>query len=218
MGLRPGCETVSWRGRSLSARCLSGPELEDQYLPLRYDILHREKKWTFSAVRGPGDLWDSYDGVSIAYGVFTGHELIAAARLILSHQLRGLPSTETIDERALRPLLAPMAEVSRVMVRKDHRRRGLFSILLLSGLMLARCVGVRTLLITERDDTRLARALARFGFTRAADGFSFADRKIAPNEPAATYTLDVDQELDRDTFSKIMVRRDALLQAADGLM
>jgi predicted GNAT family N-acyltransferase len=216
----PRGDVVAWRGRVLASRCLSADELRDHYLPLRYDVLHSELHWTIGDVHGPLGLHDAHDRVSIAHGVFAdGDGLIAAARLILPADARALPSMRLLSTHRHRPRFpGPVAEISRVIVRPECRKLGLFRVLLMSSLRLAQAAAVRSLLITERDDARLARSMANSGFARYADGFSFADETIAPQEPAATYVLDVQTNLDEAMLAAIAVQLETLLRAAEGLL
>lgn len=211
------CNAIAWNGKTIEARCLTARELNDCYLPLRYDVLRRELNWTIGNVIEPADLRDAYERDSIAFGIFTtGAQLIGAARLIVA-----APGTDVPTVRLLRSLgrqtrlRLPVAEISRVMVREDCRRLGLFPILLLSGLLLAESAEVRTLILSERDDARSARMMANYGFIRFADGFAFVDELIAPDEPAATYMLDLC--FDPETRQTIAARRQALMRTADGL-
>jgi hypothetical protein len=103
------------------------------------------------------------------------------------------------------------------MVRREFRKLGLFRILLLSGLLLAEDAEVRTLIMSERDDARSARMMANCGFARFADGFSFVDDTIAPNEPAATYVLDVCRSVGVESRHAMAAHREMLLRAADAL-
>ncbi len=215
-----GCEAIAWRGPVLATRCLTAAELSGGYLPLRYEVLHRELRWTTGEVRTPGDLRDAYDGVSVAYGVFdAAARLIGASRLILTRDGHELPSMRLLLSLGRHPHFpAPAGEISRVMVRQDCRRLGLFRALLLSGLVLAEGTGARTLILTERDDARSARVMTSCGFTRFADGFSFVDETIAPNEPAATYVLDVRSSLGAESLRALAAHRTVLLRAAEGLV
>jgi GNAT superfamily N-acetyltransferase len=219
-GAARGCEAIAWSGPHLATRCLSAAELRDEYLPLRYDVLHSELQWTVGAVRSPSDLCDVHDRASVAYGVFDGDaRLIGASRLILSADEHELPSLRLLVALGRRVQLPePAAEISRVMVHRDYRRLGLFRVLLLSGLLLAEGTAVRTLVLTERDDARSARVMTSCGFTRFADGFSFVDQVIAPSEPAATYVLDVRGSLGAESRQALAAHREVLLQAAEGLV
>lgn len=219
MGATPGvCTAIAWRGPALETRCLTSTELTDWYLPLRYDVLHRELNWTVSGVQTPVDLRDAYDQESIAFGVLNGTDLIGASRLILSEAGNDLPSLRLLRSRGRQhPFALPSAEISRVMVRQDCRKLGVFRILLLSSLLIAASAEVQTLILSERDDARSARIMVNCGFARFADGFSFVDEIIAPNEPAATYVLDVQGSLDTNARQAIAAHRDMLLRAAEAL-
>jgi hypothetical protein len=213
------CGAIAWRGRALEARCLTATELTDWYLPLRYDVLRSELHWTVGEVRTPADLRDAYDRESVAFGVLgAGAHLIGASRLILPAGGGDLPSVRLLQSLGRGPRFTlPAAEISRVMVRRDCRKLGVFRILLLSGLLLAGDAEVRTLIMSERDDARSARMMASCGFVRFADGFSFVDETIAPDEPAATYVLDVYRSLGAESREAVAAHREVLLRAADGL-
>ena len=206
------CGAIAWRGRTLETRCLTSTELTDGYLPLRYDVLRCELNWTVREVTTPADLRDAYDRESVAFGVLGAEPpLIGASRLIL-------PSVRLLRSLGRQPRFAlPTAEISRVMVRRECRKLGLFRILLLSGLLLAESTEVRTLIMSERDDARSARLMANCGFVRYADGFSFVDDTIAPNEPAATYVLDVCRSVGVESRQAMAAHREMLLRAADAL-
>jgi len=213
------CDAIAWHGRTIEARCLMSNELTDCYLPLRYDVLRRELNWTIGNVNGPADLRDAYDRDSIAFGILTASaQLIGASRLILPAPGTDVPSVRLLRSLGRQPRFPlPAAEISRVMVREDCRRLGLFRILLLSGLLLAGSAKVRTLILSERDDARSARVMANCGFVRFADGFAFVDELIAPDEPAATYVLDLCRSFGPETRQAIAAHRQTLLRAADGL-
>ncbi len=220
MGEAPtACGAIAWRGRAIETRCLTATELTDRYLPLRYDVLRRELHWTIGDMRTPADLRDAYDRESVAFGVLgAGADLIGAARLILPAGGGDLPSVRLLRSLGRRSHFAlPAAEISRVMVRRDCRKLGVFRILLLSGLLLAESAEARALIMSERDDARSARVMATCGFVRFADGFSFVDEMIAPDEPAATYVLDVHRSLGAESRQAIAAHREMLLRAADGL-
>lgn len=216
---RKACDAIAWRGRTIEARCLTPKELTDWYLPLRYDVLRRELSWTVGNVNGPADLLDSYDCDSIAFGIHTASgQLIGASRLIIPAPDTDVPSVRLLRSLGRQPRFpVPAAEISRVMVRLDCRKLGLFRILLLSGLLLAGCVGVRSLIMSERDDARSARVMASCGFIRFADGFAFVDELIAPDEPAATYVLDLRRSFGVETRQTIAAHRETLMRAADGM-
>lgn len=213
------CNGIAWRGRTIEARCLTSNELTDWYLPLRYDVLRRELDWTIGNVSGPAELRDAYDCDSIAFGILTANgQLIGAARLIMPALDTDVPSIRLLRSLGRQPHFPlPAAEISRVMVRMDCRKLGLFRILLLSGLLLAGSAGVRSLIISERDDVRSARVMANCGFIRFADGFAFVDELIAPDEPAATYVLDLCRSFGPETQRTIAAHRQTLMRAADGL-
>lgn len=199
------------RGRSLSIRLMGSREIPALYLPLRYEVLHRELGWAIGDINGPDQLSDDYDRVSIAFGVFAGDErLLAAARLIEPAVQDDLPSLRLLARNGQRKRFpVPVAELSRLMVAKAYRGMGLFLILLLTAISLACHDGIRTLLTTERDEERFAAFMARRGFKRQAAGFSFVDDKISPQEPAATYVFDLAKDLGGDM--SVMAERDALL-------
>lgn len=216
----PGaCGVITWRGKAFETRCLTPNELTDWYLPLRYDVLRRELNWTIGDVQAPADLRDACDHESIAFGVLSGgNDLIGASRLILPTGGDDLPSLRLLRSLGRQPRFPlPTAEISRVMVRRDCRKLGVFRILLLSSLLIAEGAKVRTLIVSERDEARSARTMANCGFARFADGFSFVDEIIAPNEPAATYVLDVHRSLDADSRQAIAAQRELLLRAAEAL-
>jgi hypothetical protein len=208
--------SASWRGRTLEARCLTPTEVTDWYLPLRYDVLRSELNWTVGDVRSPADMHDAYDRESVAFGVLAGKaHLIAASRLVLSTGEKDLPSIRLLHSLGREPRIAfPAAEISRVMVRRDSRKLGLFPVLLMSALLLAQRAQIRTLIISERDEPRFGLTMAAFGFGRVAEGFSFVDGKIAPDEPAATYALDM-HRFGEEAWQAIVARRQGLLRAAD---
>jgi hypothetical protein len=208
----------AWRGSTLEARCLTPTEVTDRYLPLRYDVLRRELRWTVGNVRKPADMRDAYDRESVAFGVLAAKtRLIAAERLIISAGQTGLPSLRLLHSLGREPRVAfPAAEISRVMVRRDSRKLRFFPVLLMSSLLLARHARIRTLLISERDDPRFGLTMAAFGFGRVAEGFSFVDDIIAPDEPAATYALDMCR-FDEEAWQAIVARRRGLLRAADSV-
>jgi hypothetical protein len=184
---------------------------------LRYEVLRRELRWTVGDVRTPADMRDVYDRRSVAFGVLAGGRLIGASRLVLSRGSDDLPSLKLLRSLGRAPRIAfPAAEISRVMVRRECRKLGMFPVLLLSTLLLALRAQVRTLIITEHDDARFARTMALCGFERQADGFSFVDGKIAPDEPAVTYALDMSR-IDRDSGRLFAAQREILLGTADGL-
>ena len=189
----------------------------DRYLPLRYEILHRELQWTLGNINGPDELLDDYDRFSIAFGVFAGNDrLLAAARLIEPGIRKDLPSLRLlVQQRRRSQFQAPVAELSRVMVAKAYRGMGLFPILLLTAIVLACHDGIRTLLMTEKDTERFAAFMARHGFKRHAAGFSFGDDKISPNEPAATYFLDIANDFSSDKETAVAAERDALFRRLD---
>ena len=56
--------------------------------------------------------------------------------------------------------------------------------------------------------------MAAFGFGRVAEGFSFVDGMIAPDEPAATYALDM-HRFGEEAWQAIVARRQGLLRATD---
>jgi predicted GNAT family N-acyltransferase len=214
------CAAIGWRGKTLETRCLTSTELVDWYLPMRFDVLRRELNWTVGDVRTPIDLRDAYDPQSIAFGVLRARShLIGAARLILPVAGDDLPSLRLLRSLGRhRRFALPTAEISRVMVRRDFRKLGVFRILLLSSLLVAHDAKVRTLIISERDEARFARTMSNYGFVRFADGFSFMDEMIAPNEPAATYVLEVHRNLDADSRQAIAGLREVLLRAAEALL
>ena len=213
------CGAITWRGKTLETRCLTSTELVDWYLPMRFDVLRRELNWTVGDVRTPIDLRDAYDRESIAFGVLRARsQLIGAARLILPVG-DALPSLRLLRSLGRHQRFAlPTAEISRVMVRRDFRKLGVFRILLLSSLLVAHDAKVHTLIISERDEARFARTMSNYGFIRFADGFSFMDEIIAPHEPAATYVLDVHRNLDADSRQAIAGLREVLLRAAEALL
>jgi N-acyl-L-homoserine lactone synthetase len=208
---------MSWRGRTIEARCLTPAEVADWYLPLRYDVLSRELRWTVGNVRSPADMRDAYDRHSVAFGVVAGAHLIGTSRLVLSRGADDLPSVKRLLSLGRAPRIAfPAAEISRVMVRRECRKLGMFPVLLLSTLLLALRAQVRTLIITEHDDARFARTMAIYGFKRLVDGFSFVDDMIAPDEPAVTYALDM-ESIDRDSRQVFAAQMEILLRTADEL-
>jgi predicted GNAT family N-acyltransferase len=212
------CGSISWRGRTLEARCLTATELTDWYLPLRYEVLRRELGWTVGDVRTPADLRDAYDRDSAAFGgIVAKTHLIGASRLVLSAGESDLPSVKLLRSLGRQPRIAfPAAEISRVMVRRDCRKLGVFPVLLLTALLLAQRAQVRTLMISERDDARFGRMMAAYGFERFADGFSFVDEMIAPDEPAVTYALDM-HRFGKEARHALVARREMLLSTADGV-
>jgi N-acyl-L-homoserine lactone synthetase len=212
------CASMFWRGRTLEARCLTAAEVTDWYLPLRYDVLSRELGWTVGDVRSPADMRDAYDRQSVAFGVvITKVHLIGALRLILSFGENNLPSVRLLRSLGRHPRIAfPAAEISRMMVRRNCRKLGVAPVLLLSALLLAKRAQVRTLLISERDNARFGRMMGIHGFERLADGFSFVDDMIAPDEPAVTYALDMDR-CGREAQQAVTTKRETMLRAADGV-
>lgn len=213
----PG-KRMFWRGQTLEARDLTAGELANWYLPLRYDVLNRELHWTLGDVRSPADMRDPYDRQSVAFGVVVANvHLIGAFRLILSAGEDDLPFVRLLQSLGRKPRIAfPAAEISRLMVCRSCRNLGVAPILLLSALLSAKRAQVRTLLISEHDNAHFGRQMAAHGFERFADGFSFSDGMIAPEEPAVTYALDM-HRFGREMQQTVMVKRDALLRAADGV-
>lgn len=216
-GKRP-YDFVPWRGHYITARCLSDHDVGQHYLSLRFDVLHTELGWTSGRpVRRPIDLSDDYDDFSRAFGVFSldNNDLFAAARLIFGCPQVELPSVRlmaAIGVGATFP--GRVVEISRVIVRRDFRGRGLFKVLLLSALSIAQAADAGTVIMTEKDDARATRMLGAYGFVKIAAGFSFSDDKIAPGEPAITLALDLKNGRSISA-ARVSAERDRLLRALD---
>lgn len=210
-------EGVACDGRLLSVRLIKADEIPDRYLPLRYDILYRELGWVIGDIKGPAELYDDYDKISTSFGIFAAKaSLLAAGRLITAGKEEYLPSVRLLTEKGLAHRFAPpVAELSRILVARPYRAIGLFRILLLTGVLLACRDGIRSLIITERDDDRYADFMARQGFRKHADGFAFFDGKLNPREPAATYVFDIPDECREAIEMATAVKRAALVTCAD---
>jgi len=210
---------LAYDGRSLSIRLMQADEIPALYLPLRYDILYRELGWVAGDIQGPAGLVDNYDPVSKSFGIFTAQGgLMAAGRLIEADRETRLPSARLLAQQGRDCRFEPpVAELSRILVARPYRAIGLFPVLLFSGVLLACREGVRSLIITEKDDERYAGFMARHGFRRQADGFSFSDGQLNPREPAATYLLHMPDECREAIATATAAKRAALLlKFADG--
>lgn len=203
--------------RSLSIRLIRTDEITDNYLPLRYEILCRELRWVVGDIKGPAELYDDFDKISTSFGIFVAKAgLIAAGRLIKVDKEECLPSVRLLSEKGLdHRFMPPVAELSRILVARPYRAMGFFRILLLTGVLLACRDGIRSLIITERDDDRYAGFMARHGFRRHADGFAFFDGKLNPREPAATYVFDIPDECREAIETAAALERVLLLKRAD---
>jgi len=212
-----GEEGIVHYGRSLSIRLIKADEIAELYLPLRYEILYRELNWVIGNIKGPAELYDAYDKISTSFGIFAAKAgLVAAGRLIKAEREENLPSVRLLDEKGCDHRFAPpVAELSRILVARPYRAIGLFRILLLTGMLLASRDGIRSLIITERDDGRYAGFMARHGFRRHADGFAFFDGKLNPREPAATYVFNIPDECHEAIETATAVERAALVNRAD---
>jgi predicted GNAT family N-acyltransferase len=208
---------VAFDGRSLSVRIIKAYEVRDLYLPLRYEILYLELGWVIGDIKGPTELYDDYDKISTSFGIFAAKAgLVAAGRLITVDKEENLPSVRLLGEKGHNHRFTPpVAELSRILVARPYRAIGLFRILLLTGVLLACRDGIRSLIITEKDDDQYADFLARHGFRRHADGFAFFDGKLDPREPAATYVFDISDECREAIKIATSIERAALVKCAD---
>lgn len=208
--------SFSWVGTKLSVRPIPlSSELGHHCLRLRYEVLHDELRWTHPHLTAPHELKDSFDDTSICFGIFkTSQELIAAGRLIILPNPRLLPSAKMLVARHQQICsVFPAAEISRLVVHQRYRHFGLFQALFFSSLLLARAANVRCILITQRDQENFAKFLAAWGFRRYADGFSYVDEAISPNEPAATYVRD--KFIGEEVVASALSERENLLRRLD---
>ena len=208
---------IALDGHSLLIRIMKADEIEGLYLPLRYEILYRELGWVVGDIKGAAELYDGYDKISTSFGIFAAEGgLMAAGRLIKADSKENLPSVGLLAEKGLDHRFAPpVAELSRILVARPYRAIGLFRILLLTGVILACRDGIRSLIITERDDGRYAGFMARHGFRRHADGFAFFDGKLNPREPAATYLFDIPDDCREAIATATVSERASLVNRAD---
>jgi GNAT superfamily N-acetyltransferase len=202
----------------LSIELLTTEQLYNQYLPLRFDVLHSEYGYDHGAVNDPAGFLDRYDRHSIHYGVFQDADtLLGAARVIIRPSSRGLPSyqfiAESLDELRFD---GTFSEISRVLVDRRYRGLGLFRPLFITALLIARDRGVDWLIISERVDKRFRSSLLSYQFREIASDYWFHDEKIAPTVKTASYILDVNTELTDDRTQALVHQRDDLLLDLQG--
>jgi len=187
--------------RFLTPRPLSSDELRRDYLPLRFSTLYLEKHWTRTIPNGPLDFLDEYDETAWPFGIYLGHELIAAIRLIAVDSSSQLPSGSFISDP--QQYLGRSAEISKAMVDQSLRGCGLFNALLLRCRLEAIASGIDHLFISVIDSERTRTFLRREGFGVVSSPFKFADRTIVPEVHAIILRdLVCDRaELSTDTLS-----------------
>lgn len=175
---------------TLSLRKLSGEDVLSSYLDLRSSILMGELKWTTAAVQSPIDLLDEYDEHSSSFGIFLNSKLIAGIRLILSKNLKDLPSARFLDKRTVRWGRGEFAEISRGLVAPEFRHLGLLTVLIRQCLAEACNLGVWNVIASVRDTPDARGLMALLGFSLVCDGFTYHDRVIQPSGKSALMRLD----------------------------
>ena len=170
-------------------RLLTKEEIWDKYLPLRFDIFHREFGYDHGTISTPKGFYDTFDDHSLHYGIFNSQQnLVAAARLVISQDSHSLPSSIF-----LRNHLAGLtrdqscAEISRVVVRKEFRGNGLFTVLFYTAMALCCLEQIRFVLISEMEEKNFENFLTRHHFKKARSDYWFTDEKIAPTVKTASY-------------------------------
>jgi GNAT superfamily N-acetyltransferase len=195
---------------TLSVSLLSEQQVHEKYLPLRFDVLHSELGYDHGTVSDPEGFLDRYDRYSLHYGVFKGSgTLIGAARVIIPFSNRDFPSYKFVADKLdnLRSGTV-VCELSRMLVDRPYRGRGLFQLLFVTALLIARDRGADWLIISERDDKRFHDFLISCNFRRITSDYWFCDERIAPTVKSASYLVDVHTEL-TDNFIEILLQQRA---------
>lgn len=89
----------------------------------RYDVFVKEFNYLEPANETEQFEYDEYDPYSLLLGVWEKNILIASCRLILPNDVVGLPTLNStmIDPQKLKSD-QPTAEISRIIVARDHRK------------------------------------------------------------------------------------------------
>ena len=175
----------------VSVEILSEPDVRELYVPLRYQIYHLEFGYSVNGISASSSFGDRYDPLSTSIGVLIKPRiLIAAIRLVEASSIDALPSGKFIA-RPLdgRSMNGRVGELSRGMVAKPYRKCGIFTLLLVSALLLARSDNVPFVFMSEMDTPAFRRLLNGLGFEQIAAGFLFDDGVIAPPVESASVCL-----------------------------
>lgn len=202
------------RSGRTSLEILSEREVRDLYLPLRYQIYHLEFEFSLQHVRTAVDFWDQYDTASTSLGLFipTRH-LIGAIRIVEATSTIDLPSSSAIALVSGLTAERQVGELSRVMVAKPYRGCGIFAVLLVSAVILARKHGIMRVFISEADRPEYRRFLRSLGFKVVSTDFHFDDGVIAPPILSACFCLDL-AEIAEARFDQLKLQRSRLFNAA----
>ena len=174
----------------LVIRSLSDGEVSTHYLPLRKAILHDELSWTKIKVEKSDDLLDFYDESSVHFGVFSGSTMVAGVRLIISEALSNLPSGGFISSRLdIDWAGTTFAEISRVMVTSEFRKRGLVAIIIRRALAEAKKRKIKNVVISVPRSPKVDATLANLGFELLMASFTYNDTCITPDVEAACYRV-----------------------------
>jgi len=131
---------------------------------------------------------DSYDAMSVSFGIYFDSKLIAAMRLVYASTLETLPSYAFIPSSHRSSQGARFAEISRAIVARAYRGLHLFHILNLAvntHVEEQRCSAV---VVSAPECLRFRRYWEKLGFTMINTGFDFQDEKIHPDCIASTYS------------------------------
>ncbi len=199
---------------AVTLETLSDRELRDQYLPLRYQIYHQEFGYSLESVKSPADFWDRFDAASVSLGLFVApRRLIGAVRVIEAASTSGLPSGANIPPLSNQKPDERVGELSRGMVAKPYRGQGIFTVLFVSGIILAQERGLSRVFASEADRPAYREFLGQLDFQVVNSDFLFSDGVIAPPVRSACFCLDLTR-LRASYVDDLNGRREELFKSA----
>jgi len=173
-------------------RTLSEAEVQNEYVLLRFAVLHGELGWTSSKLVRAEGLLDVYDSHCLSCGVFHRGDLVGAFRVVVGESVESLPSGKTIKRFGITS--GNCAELSRGMVREDYRRCGVFTTLIAASVYLASTAKIDRVFATVLD-SRLGRELFRkYGFQPVGEPFHHSDGTISISKPTILLSADLHNE------------------------
>ncbi|EMI21621.1 hypothetical protein RMSM_01448 [Rhodopirellula maiorica SM1] len=139
-------------------------------------------QWGKQATASTSDLRDSFDDVSLHFGVYFNTRILAAVRLIMADRPADLPSGRYFPKAF--DGSGRVAEISKAMVDPVARQCGLFTALLLECKARAYANGIADLFISVVDTDRIRRFLNVEGFQEIGTPFHFEDQTISVQDQA----------------------------------
>lgn len=192
---------------------ISNSLVPEDFLSLRREVLFDELKWLKHNPQLSTDVMDEFDVDSEIFAVYAQDTLAASGRLIARESIDLLPSgacycgTLEVD--------GPVCEISKCMVSRQFRGRGLFRALILHSEIRACELGLVHVVIGIID-TPLGRSfLTREKFQLLGQPFPFEDSLVSPPEQVVLFGRSVhDCLMDLDRLTS---ERNGILERFDDL-